>query len=134
MKFLSSKKTLLLGVILLPVFLLLILMGASLLSDGPEYTDSTVELTNSVQNITIKAGLGYSPNRISAKADVPTQLKVDTNNTYDCTAFINIPKLGIKEYLPPTGSTYFNIPPQAAGEEIEGYCGGDTYKFIIRFS
>lgn len=99
-----------------------------------EYTNKGVRLESGVQVISIKAGLGYAPNRIQAQANIPTRLDIETNNTYDCTAYLNIPKLNVKEFLPPTGVTQVQIESQASGEEIEGYCGSDTYKFIIKFS
>jgi plastocyanin domain-containing protein len=99
-----------------------------------EFSREGVETKDGVQLITLKAGLGYSPNRILASASIPTKLEISTNNTYDCTAFLNIPKLNIKKFLPPTGITEIALDQFKPGEEIEGFCGSDTYKFIIRFS
>lgn len=99
-----------------------------------QFSSNGVQTIDGVQIITLKAGLGYSPNRILAAANVPTKLEVETNNTYDCTAFLNIPKLEVKKFLPPTGVTEIDMQAMASGEEIEGYCGSDTYKFIIKFS
>lgn len=99
-----------------------------------QFSNNGVRTVNGVQTITLKAGLGYSPNRILAKADVPTKLEVETLNTYDCTAYLNIPKLNIEKFLPPTGVTEIDMQAMSSGEEIEGYCGSDTYKFIIKFS
>lgn len=103
-------------------------------TDKNEYSSSSVEINNGVQYIDIKAGLGYSPNRILASANLPTKLNIETKNTYDCTAFLNIPQLDVKKFLPPTGFTEIAIDEQNPGTEIEGFCGSDTYKFIIKFS
>lgn len=97
-------------------------------------TVNAVETKNGIQFISLKAGLGYSPSRIQASASVPTKLEIQTNNTYDCTAFLNIPKLNIKKFLPPTGTTEISIEGRAPGDEIEGFCGSNTYKFVIHFS
>jgi len=103
-------------------------------SEKSKFSQIGVETKNGVQFISLKAGLGYTPNRISAKASIPTKLEIETNNTYDCTAFLNIPKLNIKQFLPPTGVTEIEVQGMQPGEEIEGFCGSDTYKFVIKFS
>ncbi len=98
------------------------------------FSNSTVEFIEGMQTIKIKAGLGYSPNKIQAQANIPSELQIETDNTYDCTAFLNIPKLNIKEFLPPTGVTKIPLLGMSTGEELEGFCGSDTYKFVIKFS
>lgn len=105
-----------------------------LIARDSNFSNSSVKNIDGIQTITLKAGLGYSPNRIMASASVPTVLEINTNNTYDCTAFLNIPALNIKKFLPPTGITKIEIEPRKAGDVLEGFCGSDTYKFVIRFS
>lgn len=99
-----------------------------------QFSNNGVEIRNGVQYISLRAGLGYSPNRILATASIPTKLEIETKNTYDCTAYLDIPRLNVKKFLPPTGITEIDVQGMAPGEEIEGYCGSDTYKFIIKFS
>ncbi len=121
------------GVILVVLFLS-IFITKLLKSDNNEFSPNGVITENGVQVITLNAGLGYSPNRIAAQSSIPTKLEIKTNNTYDCTAYLNIPQLNIKKFLPPTGTTEIDLSSRESGEVIEGYCGSDTYKFVIKFS
>ena len=85
------------------------------------------------QIITIKAKGGYSPRAMTAKAGVPTEIHMDTNNTYDCSSALNIPSIGYRQYLPATGSTTIPLPPQPAGSTLRGLCAMGMYNFTIRF-
>jgi plastocyanin domain-containing protein len=116
------------------VFALVLITATSKSNNQSEFNSSAVKTIDGVQYISLSAGLGYTPNRIMASASLPTKLKIKTNNTYDCTAYLNIPKLNIKKFLPPTGTTEIALDNLKPGEEIEGFCGSDTYKFVIRFS
>ena len=86
------------------------------------------------QVIEIKAKGGYSPRNNSAKADMPTVLKVKTMGTFDCSASLNIPSIGYQNYLPNSGETLIEIPPQKAGSTMQGVCGMGMYNFSINFS
>lgn len=116
------------------VLALLIFLGRINTLSKAEFSSNGVEIRNGVQYISFRAGLGYSPNRILATAGIPTKLEIETKNTYDCTAYLDIPSLNVKRFLPPTGVTEIDVQGRAPGEEIEGYCGSETYKFIIKFS
>lgn len=119
---------------ILVILLLSIFISKLVKSDTSDFSTEGVTTENGVQKITLKAGLGYSPNRIAAQSNLPTKLEIKTNNTYDCTAYLNIPQLDIKKFLPPTGTTEIDLSNRESGDIIEGYCGSDTYKFVIKFS
>ena len=86
---------------------------------------------NGNQIITLHAKDGFSPKVSVVDAGKPTILKVDTNNTVDCSATINIPHLKINDTLLLNGVKDFNIPTLASGEIINGTCGGGIYSFKI---
>jgi plastocyanin domain-containing protein len=77
---------------------------------------------------------GYSPREIAAKAGVPVVLKMKTQAAFDCSTAFNIPQLGIRVHLPPTGETAITIPAQKAGDSIYGVCGMGMYSLVIKFS
>lgn len=86
-----------------------------------------------VQVVNVFAKNGYSPSIITAKADTPTILRISTNNTYDCSAALNIPALSYSKFLPTSGSSDVQILPQKAGTEILGSCSMGMYGFKIVF-
>lgn len=98
------------------------------------YTSGTVTIVDGVQIINLNARLGFNPSRIQAQSNIPTKLIVETKNTFDCTAYLNIPQINFSKFLPPTGLTEIDLHSMQSGEELEGYCGSNTYKFVIRFS
>lgn len=76
---------------------------------------------------------GYSPTKIQANANVPTILKIKTENTLDCSGSVVIPELDFQEFLPVTGITEIQILPQESGETIAASCTAGQYGFEIRF-
>lgn len=85
------------------------------------------------QTIEISAKNGYSPRDTTARANVPTELKIKTSGTFDCSSALSIPKLGYQTILPPSGETVVDVPPQAAGSTLKGLCSMGMYSFTIRF-
>ena len=85
------------------------------------------------QTIEISAKNGYSPRVTTARANVPTELKIKTSGTFDCSSALSIPKLGYQTILPPSGETVVDVPPQAAGSTLKGLCSMGMYSFTIRF-
>ncbi len=121
------------------VFLGTALLVAVLTWNGPvepKNTDSSsvISQENGVQVIHILARGGFTPRIVNAKAGVETKLEVETKGTYDCSASLNIPKLGIQEILSRTGTKSFNIPAQEKGAVIEGTCAMGMYGFTLSFS
>ncbi len=85
------------------------------------------------QYIDIKAKNGFSPSVITAKANTNTVLRVSTQNTFDCSSSLIIPKLGITRSLPVTGKTEIDLGTQAPGTEILASCSMGMYKLTIKF-
>ena len=110
-------------------------------SSSGNTTDSNVKgvsnvVTNSadgVQEATISVRGGYSPNSITLEANKPSRLNMVTKNTYDCSASLVIPSLGINKTLPSSGTTPIDIQAQKPGTEITGSCSMGMYAFKIKF-
>jgi Cu+-exporting ATPase len=77
---------------------------------------------------------GYSPKVTSAKADMPTTLRMKTNGTFDCSSGVTIPSLGIRQTLPSSGSTDIEVPAQKAGTTLDGVCVMGMYHFAVNFN
>ena len=105
---------------------------------GSQGNIATTPLANNVsmagekQIIEIRAKGGYQPRKSVAKAGVPTVLRFDTNGTFDCSASIRIPSLGISKILPQSGATDIDVGIAQAGT-LRGTCGMGMYPFEIEF-
>ena len=114
--------------------------GAIMLSSGGKDSNTNTSATDNVsvvdgkQIITINAKGGYSPKVTSAKAGMPTVIKVDTNGTFDCSSALTIPSLGYRSNLPPSGETAIDVPPQEAGATVRGLCAMGMYNFSVNFN
>ena len=63
-----------------------------------------------IQRITIEAhDTGYSPSAITARAGVPTELTIRTDNTQGCTRAIVMSSFGVQKVLPATGDTLVGL-------------------------
>jgi plastocyanin domain-containing protein len=93
---------------------------------------SNVSLVDGKQIIEINARGGYAPERSIAKAGIPTIVRFNTSGTFDCSASIRIPSLGISQILPQTGKTDIDLGTPKAGP-LEGSCGMGMYPFEIEF-
>lgn len=76
---------------------------------------------------------GYGPRQQTARANIPSILRLITNGTYDCSSAVKIPAIGYESYLPPTGITVVDIPSQKPGTTLVGICSMGMYSFKIRF-
>ncbi len=85
------------------------------------------------QIIEITAKGGYSPAKTTAKAGVPTILRVKTNSTFDCSAALRIKSIGYSKNLPATGTTDIELPVQTAGSTLKALCSMGMYNFSINF-
>jgi Cu+-exporting ATPase len=92
-----------------------------------------VSIENGKQIITLGVKGGYSPRITNAKANMPTILRLVTNNTFDCSSAVSIPALGYRANLPQSGTTEVEIPSQTAGVSIQGTCGMGMYNFKLEF-
>jgi plastocyanin domain-containing protein len=102
-------------------------------SDGTAQAIQNVSMEGEKQVIEIDAKGGYSPKVTSAKAGVPTVLRLKTNGTYDCSASVSIPSIGFRKNLEATDVTDVEIPAHIAQGTIEGTCSMGMYNFSVRF-
>lgn len=93
---------------------------------------NNVSQENGIQIINLTAGGGYSPERSVAKAGMPTVIRFNTINTFDCSLSVRIPSKNINKFLPQTGSTDISIGTQPVGT-FRGSCGMGMYPFEVDF-
>lgn len=93
---------------------------------------NNVSVVNGVQIVEIRARGGYQPRKSVAKAGIPTVIRFNTSGTFDCSASVTIPSLGVREILPQSGSTDINIGNGELGT-LKGSCGMGMYPFEIEF-
>lgn len=101
---------------------------------SPTGNQNNVAMVNGKQIIEITARGGYAPRATTAKAGVPTIIKLKTNGTFDCSSSVVIPSLGYRNYLPATGETEVVVPEQKPGAVIQGTCAMGMYHFNISFN
>ena len=97
-------------------------------------TINNVSMIDGKQIISISAKGGYLPRVTTARADIPTIIKVDTRGTFDCSSALVIPSLGYRKNLPPSGETLIDVPPQKTGTSLQGLCAMGMYNFSINFN
>ena len=83
------------------------------------------------QIVTITVKSGYNPKMSTVQAGIPTVIRFDTNGTFDCSAGIRIPSLGISQSLPSNGTTDVSIGTLSAGGSIKGTCSMGMYTFEV---
>lgn len=121
------------------IILASVLIGGIIVLSASENTDSGKEINNvsivdGVQIINISAKGGYSPKVTTAKADIPTVIKVETRGTFDCSSALVIPSIGYRTNLTPSGVTDIEIPPQKVGTKFQGLCAMGMYNFVVNFN
>lgn len=95
-------------------------------------TANNVSMVDGEQVIELNVKGGYSPKLTTAKAGVPTVLKLNTNGTFDCSSAVRIPSMGISKNLPPSGTTEIDLgTPKVA--TLDGVCVMGMYSFKIDF-
>ena len=94
---------------------------------------SAVSISDGKQVIDISAKGGYSPRFVTAKAGMPTILRVSTKGTFDCSASLVIPKLSYQKFLQPSGIEDIIIVPEQAHGTLQGLCSMGMYNFQIKF-
>ena len=115
----------------------IVLIGAALLftqEKGIDLGRSNVSVVNGQQIIEVAAKGGYSPSKTLAQAGLPTILRVETTNTFDCSSALTISDLDYTTYLSPTGMTEIEIPAQEPGTMLQGLCAMGMYNFEIEFN
>lgn len=101
-------------------------------SGGQAQNVQNVSMVDGKQVIDITARGGYSPRRSTAKAGIPTILRMNTNGSFDCSVALRIPKLGIAKNLEPSGTAEIDLGSPQAGT-IRGLCSMGMYSFEIDF-
>lgn len=76
---------------------------------------------------------GYAPEVVHAKAGVPVQLRLVSENVRSCSRAFVIPALGVQKILPATGEVLIDIPAQAAGARMPFSCSMGMYGGVIVF-
>lgn len=92
----------------------------------------TASIKDGIQIIEIMAKGGFNPRISTAKAGIPTILRIKTRGTFDCSSVVRIPSLDVTKNLPATGTTDVDLGTQEVGT-IYGSCGMGMYPFEIRF-
>ncbi len=92
-----------------------------------------VSIIEGKQIVSITAKGGYSPRISSAKANIPTILRIETTGTYDCSSALTLPSIKYRKNLPLSGITEIELPPQKPGSTFEGLCSMGMYSFEIAF-
>ena len=121
-----------------------ILVGGALVGGALMYSGSSRTTTEAIplQNVSTVDGKqiiaigvkgGYSPRISTAKANIPTTLRMTTNATFDCSSGLTIPAMKYQKYLPPSGVTDIELPPQKTGTKLEGVCVMGMYNFEVSF-
>ncbi len=131
-----GKKTLTISsilAILLIVSSVLLLRGSTDSSTTPR-AQSNVSIVDGTQIIEINARGGYSPWLTQAKANMPTNFKIVTRGTFDCSSALVIPAINYRGHLPPSGETLIELPPQPQGSIVRGLCAMGMYNFSIKFN
>lgn len=128
------------SVILSLLFSALLIGGAVVLS-SPDSGEVAVPLAEG-NNVTVKDGTqiieidakgGYWPRKTTAKAGMPSVIRVQTAGTFDCSSALVIADLNYRKNLPPTGTTDIPLPPQEAGTTYQGLCAMGMYSFVVDF-
>lgn len=91
-----------------------------------------VSMVDGKQIITIKAKGGYTPRVSTAKAGVPSIIRFETNNTFDCSLAIRIPSMNFSGMLSNSGSKDVNLGTPRVGS-LKGSCSMGMYPFQINF-
>lgn len=114
----------------------LVIGGAVVFSQKPDGSGQVVQnvsMEGEKQVIEIGAKGGYSPKLTTAKAGVPTVLRLKTNGTYDCSSAVTIPAIGFRKNLEATGVTEVEVPANVAQGTLEGVCSMGMYSFSVKF-
>ena len=92
-----------------------------------------IYMENGKQIIEITARGGYFPKLNIAQKGLPTIIRIKTDNTYDCSSSVSIPKIGLRKILQPAGVEDIAIAEKDAIGELDGLCGMGMYNFKIDF-
>ncbi len=108
--------------------------GSHATPNKTEASANNVKNEDGKQIIEVSAKGGYAPSMTTAKANVPTILRIQTSATFDCSSALRIPTLNYSKNLPPTGTTDIEVPAQVAGTTLEALCSMGMYGFSVAFN
>lgn len=115
-----------------------VLIGGAFLftKGGPQQAENNsaqnVSIVDGKQVIEISAKGGYVPVESTAKAGIPTVLRVDTNGTFDCSSSVRIPSMQVSQNLPASGKTDIDLGSPKIGL-LQGTCSMGMYPFSVNF-
>lgn len=95
-------------------------------------TPTPVGVTDNLVTINV-TDYGYEPGEVHAKADVPVQLRLVTNNTRSCSRAFYIPSLNVQEILAATGEVIIDLPAQPKGTKMQYSCSMGMFGGTIIF-
>ncbi len=119
-------------IIVFSFYMLARLFRAGRGSPGPIGTNVTME--NGTQVIAILAKGGYAPRQTNATAGLPTIIRVSTNNSYDCSVSLAVPKLNYQRFLGASETVDIPVTAAEAKGKLSGVCGMGMYSFNINFN
>jgi len=121
--------------IVVSVAISVLIIGGALWLASKSSSGASGEATvvGGIQYVDISAKGGYSPRVVTAKAGLPTVLRVSTSGTFDCSASLVIPKLSYQKFLQASGTEEISISPEQAQGTMQGLCSMGMYNFQIRF-
>src|SRR3989344_6408930 len=125
------------GTIAIIIIIIAVLISGLIFAAGrrssSEGDGQNVSIVDGKQIVTIDARGGYFPRKSVAQAGIPTVINMRTKGAFDCSIAVTIPALEYRKNLPMTGETLIDIPPQAAGTTLNGFCAMGMYSFNISF-
>ena len=110
------------------------LVGSVLFFMNNKSSQNNVSIVDGKQIIEISAKGGYSPKLTTAKAGLPTILKMKTQSTFDCSSSLFIPALNYRTNLIPSGTTDIEVSPQKSGTTLQGLCAMGMFGFKVKFN
>ncbi len=120
--------------IIIPILIMVGIGNNQDLTSGSESSSiAPPTIVNGKQIIEISAKGGYTPRETKAKANIPSIIRMKTRGTFDCSSSLIIPTLKYASYLPATGTTDIEVPPQQPGTTLQAMCGMGMYSFDIQF-
>lgn len=99
---------------------------------GTSTDNITISDNQQIIEVTVRGG--YSPRSMTAKAGIPTILRMKSDGAYGCERAFGIRSLGISKTLPSSGNTDIDLGSQVAGTKLKGSCSMGMYSFVINFN
>jgi len=94
---------------------------------------SSVTIEDGKQVITILARGGYFPNKISAQSGIPTVIRMNVGNSFDCSSAVRIDAINYNQRLNPGETTDIPLGIPEKGP-LRGMCSMGMYGFQIDFN